>query len=73
MEELVICIFYYIFLFLCNLSITQTTTMATPDITQKVEINKQKANEEQNAIPQLGALEEDDEFEEFEVDGGCGV
>ncbi|TIA88949.1 hypothetical protein E3P81_03195 [Wallemia ichthyophaga] len=34
----------------------------------KVEINKQKANEETNSVPQLGALEEDDEFEEFEVD-----
>ncbi|EOQ99110.1 26S proteasome complex subunit SEM1 [Wallemia ichthyophaga EXF-994] len=38
------------------------------DVTQKVEINKQKANEETNSVPQLGALEEDDEFEEFEVD-----
>lgn len=41
------------------------------DVTQKVEINKQKANEETNSVPQLGALEEDDEFEEFEVDGEC--
>ena len=46
---------------------------STPDTAQKVEINKQKASEENNtnAVPQLGALEEDDEFEEFEVDGEC--
>ncbi|EIM22600.1 hypothetical protein E3Q22_02599 [Wallemia mellicola] len=36
------------------------------ELSQKVEISKQ--TEQSNQIPQLGALEEDDEFEEFEID-----